>query len=201
MAKSIAVRLAGESSSFSYARLERDKLYGRKERQVVDADGRRCSSAWLTADGAALVPSGGLAMLYVDEDFATVERAQLEAVDDQGAPVPVLPATVGVEQDLEGPLPAARVLDHAIHTVYTLAAESVGPALAAALAQGQVFSAPFNARDDYQRQTMFLIANDQGTFALVGSAPGFIPVRRDAAPPAAAGETDELSDDLDFSMM
>jgi len=201
MAKTIAVRLAGESSQFAFARLDREKLYGRKERQVVDADGQRCAAAWLSADGAALVPTGGLALLYVDEAFGTVERSALQAVDDQGAALALLPSTLGVEQELEGPLPAARVLDHAMHSVYVLTAESVGATLAAALAEGKVFSVPFNFRDDYQRQTLFLLANDQGTFALVGTAPGFLPVHRDAVPVVATGDDDALADDLDFSMM
>lgn len=201
MAKSIAVRLGGESSAFAYAKLDRERLYGRKERQVVDADGRRCRSAWLSADGAALVPSGGLAMLYVDERFGTVERAQLQAVDDQGAAVPLLPATLGSEQELEGPVPAARVLDHAIHAVYLLTPETLGAGLAAQLKAGKVFCCPYNFRDDYARQTLFLLANEHGTFALLGSAPGFAMVRKEAAPAAAADDGDDLSDDLDFSMM
>lgn len=47
---------------------------------------------------------------------------------------------------------------------------------------------------------LFVLANEAGTFALLGTAPAFAMVRRDAAPPAA-DDGDELSDDLDFSMM
>lgn len=201
MAKSIAVRLGGESSSFAFAKLDRERLYGRKERQVVDDEGKRCSSAWLSTDGAALVPSGGLAMLYVDESFGTVERSALQAVDDQGAEVAQLPATLGVEQELEGPLPPSRVLDHAVHSVYVLTPETIGATLAAELKAGKVYGCPYNFRDDYTRQMLFLVANEAGTFALLGTAPAFAMVRRDAAPPAAAGEGDDMSEDLDFSMM
>lgn len=201
MAKTIAVRLGGESSSFAFAKLDRERLYGRKERQVVDDEGKRCASAWLSSDGAALVPSGGLAMLYVDESFGTVERSALQAVDDQGAEVAQLPATLGVEQELEGPLPPARVLDHAVHSVYVLTPESIGATLAAELKAGKIYGCPYCFRDDYTRQMLFLLANETGTFALLGSAPAFAMVRRDAAPPAASAEGDDMSDDLDFSMM
>ena len=37
--------------------------------------------------------------------------------------------------------------------------------LAAALAAGKLFLAPFNFRDDYQRQTMALVGNEHGTVA------------------------------------
>jgi hypothetical protein len=201
MGRSIAVRLGGESSQFAFSRLDRDRLYGRKVRQVVDGEGRQCTPAWLSADGAALVPAGGLAMLYVDQGFGTVERSILKAVDEAGAEVALQPSTLGVEQELEGPVPAARVLDHAIHTVYVITAESMGPTLAAALAAGQIFCAPFNFRDDYKRQTLFLLGNESGIFGLVGSPTNFAMVKREAAPVAAASGADELADDLDFSMM
>jgi hypothetical protein len=202
MAKSIAVRLAGEASSFAFTRLDREKLYGRKERQVVDADGKRCFPAWLSSDGAALVPPGGLAMLYVDEGFATVERSALKAVDDQGAPLPLQPSTLGVEQELEGPVTPQRVLDHANHGVYQLQAETLGAKLAAELDAGKIFCAPFNFRDDYALEVLFLLRNEAGTFGLVGKSSNFELVRREIAPVApGADEGDELSDDLDFNML
>lgn len=201
MAKSIDVHLDDESSRFSFARLERERLYGRKERQVIDAEGKRCTSAWLSSDGAALVPTGGLAMLYVDNDFNTIERSILKAVDDQGVGIVPQPSTLGVAQLLEGPVPASRVLDYAIHTVYILTAEELGPKLAAALAGGKIFSVPFSFRDDSERQTLFLVANESGIFALVGSTLDFTMVRRDATPMDTSADSDELSDDLDFSMM
>jgi hypothetical protein len=201
MAKSIALRLGSEASSFAFTRLDRDKLYGRKERQIVDQDGRRCASAYLSSDGAALVPSGGLAMLYVDEHYATIERSTLRAVDDQGADVPLVPSTLGIEQDLEGPVPPQRLLDHAIHTVYQLQSETLGAQLSDALTAGKIFCAPFNFRDDYQRQMLFLVRNDTGIFALIGSPRGFAFVTREVAPTGAADEADDLADDLDFTMM
>lgn len=201
MAKPIAVRLAGESSSFAFARLDRERLYGRKERQVIDADGRRCSSAWLSGDGAALVPTGGLALLYVDERFSTIERSSLRTVDASGAEVPLRSSTLGVEQELTGPVPVQRLLDHAIHTVYVLTAETLGPQLEAALKAGAIFTAPFIFREDYRPQTLFLVANEHGTFGLVGQEPGFTWVRRETVPAPTPSDSDDLSDDLDFSMM
>ena len=65
MAKSIVVRFQGEDSTFSFSKIERERIYGKKERVVVDEKGQTCSSAWLTADGSALVLSGGTAHVYV----------------------------------------------------------------------------------------------------------------------------------------
>jgi hypothetical protein len=201
MAKAIAVRLGSEPSTFSFSKLDREKLYGRKERQVIDPDGRRCTPAWLSSDGAALVPPGGLAMLYVDESFLTVERGSLKAVDQAGADLPLQPSTLGVEQELV-PVDARAVLDHVIDTVYQLQPDALGPKLDAELGAGKIFRAPFNYRDDYALETMFLVRGDAGLFALVGKPHGFAMIRRDAAPaPTAADEQDELGDDLDFTML
>lgn len=200
MAKAIAVRLGGESSSFSFSRLDREKLYGRKERQVIDGDGRRCSSAWLSSDGAALVPSGGLAMLYVDDAFLTLERSSLKAVDAAGADLPLQPCTLGAEQELVT-VDARQVLDYAIHAVYQLQPETLGAELDAQLKAGKIFRAPFNYRDDYALETMFLLGNEAGLFALVGTPHGFDLIQRDAAPAVASDEQDDLSDDLDFNML
>jgi hypothetical protein len=202
MAKLMVLRLAGEASSFAFARLDREKLYGRKERQVVDAEGRACYPAWLSSDGAALVPSGGLAMLYVDEGFATVERSALRAVDEQGAELPLQPSTLGVPQDLEGPVAPQRVLAHVISSVYQLQAENLGANLAAELDAGKIFCAPFNFRDDYALEVLFLVRNEAGTFGLVGKPSGFEFVRRELLPAMpAAEEGDDLADDLDFNML
>ena len=168
---------------------------------MVDQDGKRCSSAYLSSDGAALVPSGGLAMLYVDATFATIERSALRAVDVEGTEVPLLPSTLDVEQELEGPIPPQRLLDHTIHTIYQLQSEAVGVNLATQLSAGKLFCAPFIFRDDYQPQTLFLVQNENGIFALIGNALGFSFISRDAEPPAPADDSDDLAEDLDFTMM
>lgn len=201
MAKSILLRHGGESSSFAFSRLDRAKLYGYKERQIIDGEGQRCSPAYLTADGSALIPGGGLAMLYVNDAFATIDRSLLRTVDDKGVELPVQASTLGVEQDLEGPVPPQRILDHVTHTVYQLEPEQLGAKLGDALASGQIFTAAFSYRDDYQLQTLFLVKGENAFFALIGSPSGFSFIRRDAVPADGAADEDELSEDLDFSMM
>jgi hypothetical protein len=200
MAKSIALRLADEASSFAFVKLDREKLYGRKERQVVDPEGQRCYPAWLSSDGAALVPPGGLALVYVDDGFATVERSALKAVDEQGAELPLQPSTLGVEQTLV-PATPQDLLDHVITTVYQLQAETLGPALGAALAAGQLFRAPFNYRDDYALEVIFLVRNEAGIFGLVGKPSNFGFIQRELVPTAPSVEDDDLGDDLDFTML
>ena len=195
--REIVVSYAGEESAFKFAKVDRAKLYGRKERVILDENGQRCVPAYLTADGAALVPPGGTAHVYVDEAFETIERSLLSAVDDEGKKLETTPSTLGAH-GLE------RLLDHLVSSVYQLEAETLGSALQKALADGDLFECRYNYRDGYDPDALFLLQNEEGVFALVARPTGFGFIAREAPPveeTAAGDDADDLDDDLDFSMM
>ncbi|MBZ0119336.1 MAG: hypothetical protein K8H88_20260 [Sandaracinaceae bacterium] len=201
--REIVVSLSGETSSFAFTKVDRAKLYGRRERLIEDEQGNKCVSAYLTADGAALVPPGGTAHVYVDEAFDTVERGFLLAVDDAGKPLAPVASTLGVAQEL---LPARpeRLLDCVIDSVYQLDASELGPQLEKALADGELFEAGYRYRDGYDSDSVFLLQNEEGLFALVGRDARFEYLQREliVQPEAPAAEDeDDLDQDLDFSMM
>lgn len=201
MAKNIVVRLGDEESAFAFTKVEREKLYGKKERVVVDEQGRPCSSAWLTADGSALVLAGGTAHVHVDERWSSYEQEDRRAVDLEGRPLEMRPSTLGVAQDLVE-ASAERLLDHTTTVVYQLEPESLGETLRSALEAGRIFEAPFLYRDGLTPEVLFLLRNDEGVFALVGRATGFDFVRREALPePETVEREDDLDGDLDFGMM
>ncbi len=110
MARSIVVKLGDEESAFGFTKVEREKLYGKKERVVVDETGRECDSAWLTPDGAVLVPLGGTAHLWLNERWDAREQAERVAVDPNGKPQPPNPSTLGVVQTARE-VDARRVLE------------------------------------------------------------------------------------------
>ncbi len=201
--REIIVRYAAEESAFKFARVDRAKLYGRKERVILDENGERCVPAYLTADGAALVPPGGTAHVYVDESFDTVERSALRAVDAEGAPLETIPSSLGVPQELT-PVRPERVLDCVVSSVYQLSPEQLGEALKQALADGELFECTYNYRDGYDPDSLFLLQNEEGIFALVARETGFDFITREAPPQdeqAPDEDPEELEDDLDFSMM
>src|SRR5262245_48775477 len=108
MARPIVVTFNGAESAFSFVKVEREKLYGKKERVFVDELGEACVAAALTTDGAAIVPPGGTSYTYLDDAWDSVERSELRAVDEAGAPLPMLPSTLGTPQPLEGPIDPSR---------------------------------------------------------------------------------------------
>ncbi|MDX9720938.1 MAG: hypothetical protein RBU37_09315 [Myxococcota bacterium] len=98
-------------------------------------------------------------------------------------------------------MPPQRVLDHTITAVYQLDPVQLTDELKDALAQDQIFETDFTYRDGYERNTAFLLGNDEGYFILVGQAHGldFIHAETQAVEEEAVEEEEE--DELDFSMM
>lgn len=199
MARSIVVRLGEEESTFGFTKVEREKLYGKKERVIVDETGRECDSAWLTPDGAVLVPTGGTAHLWMDERWDAREQNERVAVDLAGQPLDSKPSTLGVAQTLTE-IDARRVLEIVTTSVYELAPETLGSALEGALKEGRIFELPFAYRDGYESDTAVLLSNDEGMFALVGRPSGFEMIAREVIA-EEPGAPDDLDGDLDFGML
>jgi hypothetical protein len=200
MARSIVVRLGDEESAFGFTKVEREKLYGKKERVVVDELGRECQAAWLTPDGAVLVPTGGTAHVWLDEKWDAREQSDRVAVDATNTPLSVIPSTLGVPKDLKE-IDERRVLDLVTTNVYELAPETLGPTLAAALQAGRLFETEFTYRDGFEEDSLVLLGNEDGFFALVGRPSGFGFVSREVVSTDAAEGPDDLDSDLDFGML
>jgi hypothetical protein len=202
MARGMVVTLNGVASRFGLTKVDRDKLYGSKKRVAVDAQGRPCVAARLTGDGISLVPPGGLAYVYLDDAFNTVERGDLQAVGPDGQPVATQPSTLDVPMPLVGPVSADRVLDCTTNAVYELAPEELSDELKTALDGGAIFETQFAWREAYTYSTAFLLHSAEGYFALITEPHGLGFVDKAAPPPTPdAPEDDAESDDFDFSMM
>jgi hypothetical protein len=199
MAKGLVVTFQGEASAFGLEKLERAKLYGTRKRLAVDADGRSCTKASLTDDGVALLRPGMTAQGYFDPHGQQLELAVLGAIDAAGQALEPVPSTLGVEQQLEGPVVPRDLLDLALTSVYRLRPEEVSPALLARLEAGDVFRAPFNYRPDFRSETAYLVQNDEGIFALVGQSAPAAWLAPDAPPPVEPDDAAD-GDELDFEM-
>lgn len=202
MARSIVVNWGGEVSEFGLSRVSRDKLYGRKVKMVVDEDGNPTEAAYLTRDGSALLLKGAMAMIYVNDDFDVTERSDLQAIDAEGEPLESIPSTLGVEQELHGPVDPARVLDHLAKAVYVLDPETLGDKLREALEDGEIFETNFAYRSGFNSDPAFLLHNEEGFFAIVGEEATFDFLYKEQA--AEVEEDDDEDpfedDDLDFGM-
>lgn len=199
MAKPVVVSHQGVVSSFQLSKLERQKLYGARRRIPVDGAGEPCTRAALTDDGAVLITAGMTAQGWFDPDGRQVESREIGARDGDGHPLEPVPSTLGEEHQLEGPVPATEVLDLSLTAVYRLEPESLDDGLAAALKEGSIWRFSFNYRPDYRAETAYLLANDEGLFALVGVPAGLRFLEPNAPPPP--DDDDESDDELDFEML
>ncbi len=200
MAREIVVSYQGQTSRLPLRRVDRSKLYGRKRRLVVDALGNPCTPALLTIDGSVLLPAGGVASQYVDQSFDSVEREDLLAVDALGNELPRIESSLGDLRVLEGPVPDSRVLDVSVTSVYQLDEHDLAQPLLEALARGEIFETRFNFRRSTRESPLFLVRNEEGLFALVGTETGFAYASYELpASDTVAGEDDPFDGELDVS--
>ena len=198
MARSIIVTHQGKPSTFGYSRVTRKQLYASRKRVPLDAKGQPCQRAELSDDGSMLIVSGMAGQGYFAEDGRWVTTEELVSVGPDGKEVPTQASTLDVPQPLQEVEPEA-VLDSTAEVVYVLDAEKLDAGLQQALAAGKLFRFDFNPRGEHTK-TAFLLANEAGTFAIVGDRLQ-IPWAELEKPAVELDDADEGDDgELDFEM-
>ncbi len=199
MAKAIIVQYKGAESQFGFTKLDRSKLYGKRRRVVMDQQGMPCERAALTRDGTLMIRAGMTGQGYYDESGKPVERKELVGIDEDGNLVERKASTLGVVQELSGPVPPDEVMDLSLLSVYILDPKELDADLEAELGKGHIFRFPFNYYADYHLETGFLLANKEGIFALIGSMTQPVWCEPDTVSEDFE-EADMEDDDLDFEM-
>jgi hypothetical protein len=188
----------GADSRFTFEKISRAKLYGRKRRVQLDSAGELSKRASIACDGAVIVQSGMTGQGYFDEAGVQHSRRELVGLGPDGAELTPHKSTFNVSQTLREVDPS-ELLDAQVNSIYSLAAEEMSPALQAALQEGKIFHFPFNYSTDYLLEHGFLIQNKHGVFALIGQpAPSEWIGQEPVAVPVI--EAEEEDDDLDFEM-
>lgn len=192
----LEVTYQGQLARFSRIEIDRARLHGSRKLVALDGEGRECATAQLTRDGRHVLPAGTTADLYLGEDGDAVERRDLTAVGPDGTPLPVLEPTLGVPQEIEGPLPAHILLEYLATRVHALRAEAPAPGLMAALRGGAIFRVQFRPRRTVVETPAFLLGSEAGVFLVQAE-----PCRFDFVGPEQAmlpdDSADEDEDDLD----
>ena len=201
MAKPIVVVLEKSESTFSFVKLDRAKLYGTRRRIVLGPDDETCQRAQLTEDGSLLLRSGMTSQGYFDDSGNLISQSDFVGISADGSIVERQPSTLGVAQELAGPVGEEEVLNLELTTVYHATAEEIDPSLEKKLKKGEVFRFPLNYYADFQTETAYLLLNDEGYFVLVG-----VPADPQWSEPQVVSsevfESEDLGgdDDLDFEM-
>ncbi|MFC1609516.1 hypothetical protein ACFL6C_01030 [Myxococcota bacterium] len=200
MAKPIVVALKGKASSFAFSKLDRKKLYASRKRVVLDKDDASCIRAELTRDGSILYQSSMTSQGYFENNGRWVPNAELVGLDADGKPVEKKPSTLGDPQPLDGPIPPEDLLDVVVQTVYMLDPTDLDAELKTQVESGKIYRFNYNYRADYHMETGYLLANDEGWFAVVGekAEPEWCELENPAV--ETFDEDDDAGLDLDFEM-
>ena len=205
MAKPLTVIFRGETLNLDLAKVDRDKLYGYSDVEVVDDAGKPCELATLISDGHSIVGKGGTALAYLTEDGLWRKKAELKAVDLENNPLVPVKSTFDQPVTLEATATLDEYLLHNIHALYHLTPDETSEPLQEALASGTIFSFPFSYRGGLEASAGFLLQGADGNpFLCVGARTDAEFIGLEEAAPAVADTDEPLGDDddiLDFSAM
>lgn len=196
MAKALTFQIAGCEYAAAPVKLERKKVYGWTNLVATDRYGDTCSFAYLSADDALVIPSGGLKQATVDENGRWVERSELMAYGEDGMPLPQIPSTFDVVVNLNETATEEEFLDNEWDSVYQLAA----PALAEAVGD-LIYKFDFSYRGGTCHSDAYLMNTPNGLFLFTGRRQEF-PLLTLAEETTIDDneEVEEDIDDLDFGM-
>jgi hypothetical protein len=199
MAKLIVVSLADKQYSFSPIKVDRAKIYGVKKRVALDSQGRFCTRAILSTDGSNLILPGMTAQGYFKMNGQMIERKELIGIDSNGNIVPQIPSTLGISQVLEGPVESSEILGLDVESIYFLEPIEDYGELMIKLKAGEIYKFQINFTTGLEMEMGYLIANDEGCFAIVGKSVQTQWI--ESATLFESVEASEDADDLDFESM
>lgn len=202
MPKQLNFSLNGEESAFAINKVDRSKLYGYKETEVLDENDSPCEFAVLAEDGSTLIGGGDVGMGYMTADGLWTSKSELKPVDIEGNEItPVKSSFDGVIQ-LDQKADADDFLGHNIRLVYSLEASVFSKNLKDELEAGQIFKFPYSYRGGLEADSGFLLQGEDKEFYLVVGDEleiDFIGLKQ-VATPVSDEEVDE-SDLMSFDMI
>ena len=206
MAKALVFRHGSTDLSFNLEKVDRKKLYGQVDTEVVDDQGRPCQLAILSGDGKTLVGRGGSALCMLDPDGAYCDRAALKPVGVDGAPLTKVASSFTAPVPLDRRASVDEYLSHNVKAIYALQPPMGADDLLRELRSGAIYSFAFSFRGGLEPDVGFLLASNEGTpFLAVGKKTRlqFVSLP-ELADPDSEADLEEESDDedsMDFGMM
>ena len=203
VAKPLVFQWGDDDLSFTMNKVDRSKLYGYKEVEVLDENGKPCELATLADDGQTVVGRGGTGLGYLDADGQWVEKSQLTPVDLDGKAMEQVASSFSAPIKLFETVTADEYLSHNIRLVYQLECEGPIETLITELERGTIFSFPYSYRGGLEADSGFLLLSDDGhLFMAVGSPTrvDFIGLQQTAILSEQDDEVDE-TDLMDFDMI
>lgn len=205
MPRSLKFQFGGQAFDCAMNKVDRTKLYGSVDVETYDIDGNRCDLATLANDGKTLIPHGGTAFAYINNDGLWVERSELQPVNLDGDKLEVLPSSFDQVIELAETVSSEVFLNHSVRLVYQLDydADEIADELVGSLKAGDIYQFEFLYREGITADPAFLMQGSTGELWMLVAKPAsvdFVGLDQ-AAVTFSADSEDEESDEFDFEML
>jgi hypothetical protein len=148
-------------------KVDRDKLYGFKENEVLDDQDRVCELATLAADGCTIIGRGGTGFGYRSATGLWCEKKSLKPIDLEGQEIQPVPSSFDAPIELSQSVDVETYLNHNVKSLYLLVTAEEADAILEELKQGTIYSFSFSYRGGLEADTGFLLTGQDGNVFLV----------------------------------
>jgi len=202
MAKPLVFKFADSELAFSLSKVDRSRLYGYKELEVLDEKGGRCELATLASDGQTIIGKGGTGLCTLSADGHWTEKSQLKPVDLDGKEIQPVSSSYSAPIPLAETATVDEYLQHNIRLVYQLMSEGDVASLRQPLAEGKIFKFPYSYRGGLEADAGFLLQGEDGNIFFVVGNPTKVEFVGLAQVSGVEEETEaEEADMMDFDMI
>jgi len=205
MPKPIVFSFGGTETTFGMNKVDRARLYGYKELEVLDEDGQPCELATLADDGRTLVGKGGTGIGYLTADGNWCNKDNLRPVDLEGETITPVKSSFSAPIELVDEVSFDEYFQHSVRLSYQLdlPENADKDPLINKVIDGTIFKFKYSYRGGLEADTGFLIANDQKqVFMLIGDETTIQYVGlQQASGNVGAEEAAENDDLMDFGMI
>jgi len=204
MAKPLIFQFGDRELPFQLSKVDRSKLYGYKELEVLDDHGDTCELATLASDGQTIVGRGGTGMGYLSASGNWCDKGQLKPIDLNGEEIQPVSSSYSAPVQLFETVTAEDYLSHNIRSIYVVTSEEDVADLLDELKRGTIFSFPYSFRGGLEADAGFLLmGDDENIFLAVGSPTRIemIGLQPSVAVTDDTDDDDDGMDPMDFDMI
>jgi hypothetical protein len=170
MPRKLSFQFGDSTFAFEMQKVDRDKLYGFKESEVLDDQGRVCELATLADDGCTLIGRGGTGSGYRSATGLWCDKKSLKPIDLEGQEIQPVPSSFDAPIQLSIVEDVDTYLNHNLRSVYLMSSVEESDPLADELRKGTIFTFPFSYRGGLEADTGFLLMGQDGNiFFVMGS--------------------------------
>jgi hypothetical protein len=202
MAKNLNFSIGKKTFSAAITKVDRDKVYGFLEEQVLDKNGDLCITGNLMDDGQTLILSGATALKTVTENNTEADKKTLKTVYMDGKDALLVPSSYDAEIALQKSC-MDDLFNLEVSTVYQLTWEDAGAksAMLKELEGDALYRFVFNYRADYEGADALVLSAQNEIFVLTGRMLEFEYLENKTAIPVIEEDTSEQEEEMDFGML